>query len=102
MSDSGLTISFVTTPDTISMTNPTGQSYTARYGGPPVPIKGDPAMTMAAVVKTGTHGIVETDTRKGKVVSTATVAIAPDDKTLTVTVKDMIGGTSTTYKAIKQ
>ena len=102
MSDSGLTISFKTTPDTISMTTRPAQSYTARYGGPPVPIKGDPAMTMAAVVRIGTHGFVETDTRKGKVVSTATVTIAPDGKTMAVTVKDLIGGTTTTYKAIKQ
>ena len=102
MSDSGLKISFTTTPDTISMVTPTAQSYTARFGGPAVPIKGDPAMTMAAVAKVGTHGFVETDTRNGKVVSVATITIAPDDKTMNVVVKDLKAGTTTTYKAIKQ
>ena len=102
LSDSGAKISFTTTADTITMTTPTGQSYTARFGGPAVPIKGDQAMTMAAVTRVGTHGFVETDTRKGKTVSVATITVAPDGKTLSVTSKDMVQNTTATYKAIKQ
>ena len=102
MSDSGLKISFTTTPDTISMVTPTAQSYTARFGGPAVPIKGDPAMTMAAVTRLGTHGFVETDTRQGKVVSILSATVAPDGKTMTAVSKDLVAGTTTTFKAIKQ
>jgi hypothetical protein len=102
MSDSGMTISFKTTPDTLTMVTPTAQTYTARFGGPAVPIKGDTAETMAAVTRAGAHGFVETDTRKGKVVSVLTVTVAPDGKTMTVLVKDLLQGTSTTFKALKQ
>ncbi len=102
MSDSGSTISFKTTPDTLSMTTPTAQSYTARFGGPAVPIKGDQAMTMAAVSKVGTHSFIETDTRKGKVVSVAHFTVAPDGRTMTAVIDDKKAGTTTTFKAIKQ
>jgi hypothetical protein len=102
LSDSGMTISFKTTPGTVTMTTPTAQTYTARYGGPAVPIKGDPAMTMAAVTRAGTNGFVETDTRKGKVVSVMHISVAPDGRTMTAVVDDTVQGTTTTFKAIKQ
>lgn len=101
-SDNGLTLSFHEDGNALVMTTPTGQSYRATYGGPAVPIKGDTGGTMAAVKKTGPRSFVETDTRGGKLVSVATVAVSPDGKTMTATIDDHLRGSHATYKLTRQ
>ena len=41
-SDNGLTVTYKTQGDTVTMTTPTGQGYAAKLGGPAAPYKGDP------------------------------------------------------------
>ncbi len=102
LSENALVISFKTEGNKISMNAPTGQSYTATFGGPAVPIKGDTGGTFAQVKKVDAHSFVETDTQKGKVSSVATISISPDGKTMTAVIDDKLHGTKTEYKAMKQ
>lgn len=101
LSAEALTVTLRTEGNTLSMSTPTGQSYTATFGGPAVPIKGDPGKTMAAVRKAGIS-VIETDTRDGKPVSVITMTPSADGKTLDVAVADSVKQTVITYKATKQ
>jgi hypothetical protein len=102
VSDAGLLVTFKTAGDTIHMSAPTGQSYDARFGGPPVPIQGDNAHTMAAVRKLSATSIEETDTRAGKVVAVMTMTLAPGGRSMNVVWDDRVQGTVQSYKAAKQ
>ncbi len=102
LSENGLLISFKTEGNKISMSTPTGQSYTATFGGPAVPIKGDTGGTFAQVKKVDARTFEETDTQKGKVSSIATVSVSPDGKIMTAVIDDKLHGTKTEYKAMKQ
>jgi hypothetical protein len=102
ITEAGLIVAFRTTGDTIHMTTPTGQSYDAKLGGPPVPVKGDPGNTMAAVKRLSANTLQETDTRDGKVVSVATMTLEPGGRSINVVWDDRVQGTITSYKAKKQ
>jgi hypothetical protein len=69
VSDEGTTVTFKLDGDTLHMSNPTGQSYDAKIGGPEVPVQGDIGKTMASVTKTGDNAWRETDKRDGKTIS---------------------------------
>ena len=102
VSDSGLIYTYKTTGDMLMLSTPAGYAYSAKWGGPAVPVKGDKANTMAAVRKTGANSFVETDSRGGKTVSVMTTTVSADGKTQTVVVDDKEHGTTMSYKAMKQ
>jgi hypothetical protein len=78
VSDEGTTVTFKLDGDTLHMSNPTGQSYDAKIGGPEVPVQGDIGKTMASVTKTGDNAWRETDKRDGKTVSTMDMTLDGD------------------------
>ncbi len=98
--DANLTFTYKTTGDMLTMTDPTGNSFTAKFGGPAVLIKGDPGKTMAAVAKTGPNTMVETDSRVGKVVNVTTMTVN-GGKAEFVSV-DKRNGKTFKYSAIRQ
>src|SRR5207253_4050543 len=53
LSDNGLMWTFKTDGDMLTMSMPTGQSYTAKLNGPDVPMKGDPGINSVSVKKMG-------------------------------------------------
>ena len=87
-SDNGLTTTYTVAGTTLTMTSPTGQSYTATLGGPQAPYKGDPGTSTVKVKLIGTDTLEETDYRDGKVAVVTTTTVAPDGKTAKV-VTDM-------------
>ena len=87
--------------DSLSYSNPTGQSYTAKLDGKDVPYVGDPGTTNVSLKRIG-DSIEETDKRSGKVISVAKMTVAPDGKTMTIAVDDKLNGTTATYIAEKQ
>ena len=87
--------------DSLSYSNPTGQSYTAKLDGKDVPYVGDPGTTNVSLKRIG-DSIEETDKRSGKVISVAKMTVAPDGKTMTIAVDDKLNGTAATYVAEKQ
>ncbi|HVP62935.1 MAG TPA: hypothetical protein VMT11_20435 [Myxococcaceae bacterium] len=84
MSASGKTVTYKSTADSLSMSTPTGQSYTAKFDGKEVPVAGDPGGTTVSLKKVKANTIVETDKRKGKVVEVDTMTVAADGKSMKV------------------
>ncbi|MGA3315916.1 MAG: hypothetical protein ABSC64_05690 [Candidatus Korobacteraceae bacterium] len=87
--------------DSLSMTTPTGQSYTAKLDGKDVPYVGDPGTTSVSLKRIA-DSIEETDKRDGKVISVSKMTVAPDGATMTIVVDDKLHGSSATYVAEKQ
>lgn len=102
LSDNGLTVTFKVEGDSLSMTNLTGQSYTAKLDGTEAPYKGDPGVTSVSVKSIGKNRIEETDKRDGKVLSVARWTASSDGKTMTVKVEDKLHGTHSQFTATKQ
>ena len=103
MSDNGVTVTYKTDGDMLTMTSPTGQSYTAKTDGTEAPFKGDPGLTTVSVKMMGADTLMETDKRDGKVIATAKMTASKDGKSIAIIYSDMLhGGRKTTYTAMKQ
>ena len=102
MSDNGLLFTYKMDGDNLSMTTPTGQSYTAKLDGTDAEYKGDPGTNGVSVKKMGEHSIEETDKRDGKVISVGKITVTPDGKTLNIAVSDKLHGTTMAFVAVKQ
>jgi hypothetical protein len=102
LSDNGLNVTFKVEGDSLSMSNLTGQSYTAKLDGTEAPYKGDPGVTSVSVKSMGKNAIEETDKRDGKVISVAHWTVDPDGKTMTVKVDDKLHNSHSQFTASKQ
>jgi hypothetical protein len=97
-----LTWTYKVNGDELTMTTPTGQSYTAKLGGPDAPYKGDPGTTSVSVKMLGKDTLEETDKRDGKVIGIAKMTLSADGKTAKIVVEDKLHGTTTKFDAGKQ
>jgi len=102
LSDNGMTITYKTTGDTITMTTPNGQTYTAKMDGTEAPYKGDPGTTSVSVKKIDANTLEETDKRDGKVIAVVRIAVSADGKTIKFSVDDKLHGTQGEFGATKQ
>jgi hypothetical protein len=101
-SDNGLTFTYKVSGDSLEMTTPTGQSYTAKLDGTEAPYNGDPGTTSVSVKKTGPNTLEETDKREGKVISVARITVSADGKTMKIVADDKLRGTQSEITATKQ
>lgn len=95
-----LTAMIATSGETITFSLPTGETYTAKLGGPQVPFTGDKGNTMVAVTKAG-NGFVETDYNQGKPTMRFTY-MPVDATTATMKMEDLRAGTTDEYTLKKQ
>ena len=102
VSDNALTRTYKVDGDSLSMSAPTGESFTAKMDGTQAPYSGDPGTTSVSLKKLGTHAIQETDRRDGKVISIVKMTVAPDGKSMTIAVNDKLHDTSMSFVAMKQ
>ena len=102
LSDNGITVTYKTDGDMLTMSTPTGQSYTAKMTGTKADFKGDPGVTNVTVKKMGARTMMETDMRDGKVVSTNRDTISKDGNTMTVMNDDKLRHRTLSYKMTKQ
>jgi hypothetical protein len=86
----------------VTMTNLTGQSYTARLDGTDAPIKGDPGATSVSVKMLGKDTLEETTKRDGKVIGIGKNTISADGKTLKIVYEDKLQGKTFKADAHKQ
>ena len=102
VSDNGLFFTYKVADDSLSMTTPTGQSYTAKLDGTEAPYKGDPGTSSVSVKRVDKNTFEETDKRDGKVISVARITISADGKSMTIAVDDKLHGTTSRFVAAKQ
>ena len=102
LSDNGITWTYKVSGDELTMTTPTGQSYTAKLNGTEAPYQGDPGTTGVSVKMSGKDTLEETDKRGDKVISVAKMTLGSDGKTATIRVEDKLHGTTSQFVAVKQ
>jgi hypothetical protein len=101
-SANGLETTYKTSGDTLTMTSPTGQTYTAVVGGPDAPYNGDPGVNGVSLRRVGPHAIEETDKLDGKVVMVVTNTVSDDGKTMTTVWSDKRTGGDGSAVAVKE
>jgi hypothetical protein len=97
-----MTVTYKATEDGLSMTDPLGDSYTAKFDGKDYPYKGDPGTTSVSLKKIDANTIEETDKRDGKVISVTRITVAPDGKTMTLNFDDKLHNSNAKWTAQKQ
>jgi hypothetical protein len=102
VSDNGLLTTWALSGNTLKMSSPLGQSYSAPLDGTDVPFVGDPGQTSVSMKKVDDRTLDETDKRDGKVITTARLTASPDGKTIHVVWKDVLHGTDGSFDYIKQ
>jgi len=101
-SDSLATVTYKVDGDTLTMTDPTGDNFTAKMDGAEVPYTGNPGINTVSVKKMGARTLLETDMRDGKVYETVRATVARDGKAMTVVESNKMAHRVTTFKANKQ
>lgn len=101
-SENIMLVTYKVTEDGLSMTQPSGESYTAKFDGKDYPYKGDPGTTSVSLKKIDDNTIEETDKRDGKVISVARMTISPDGHTMKLEGEDKLHSTTFTFEAAKQ
>jgi hypothetical protein len=86
----------------LSMTTPTGQSYSAGLDGKDAPYNGDPGTTSVSLKSLGKNTVQETDKRNGKVTSVSRMTVSADGKTMNIVVADRLRGTTSSFVAMKE
>ena len=102
MSDNAVVWTYKVRGDNITMTQPTGQSYTAKLNGADAPMKGDPGTTSVSVKMMGKDTLVETDKRDGKVIGIFKMTVAADAKTAKASYDDKLSNRTTRIDLAKQ
>jgi hypothetical protein len=101
-SENGLLFTYKEQGGLLSMTTPTGQSYSAKTDGTEAPYKGDPGITSVTVKRTGKNSLIETDKRNGKVIAVITSTLSADGQSMTVVYDNELQERSMSYVAVKQ
>lgn len=86
----------------LTMTNLTGESYTAKLDGADAPWKGNPGITSVSVKMLGKDAVEETSKRDGKVIGIATLTVAADGKTAKWVLEAKLEGRTYKANALKQ
>ena len=103
LSDNALTFTLKVEGDTLTMTNPTGQSYSAKLDGTDAPYTGDPGVSSVSLRRLSDRTVEETDKRDGKAIRVKRIMIDPANlKTMSTIVTDNLTGSSILLVAVKQ
>ena len=90
VSDNGIIFTYKVEGDSLSMSTPTGQSFTAKLDGTEAPMMGDPGTTTVSVKRINATMLEETDERDGKVINVSRATLSADGKSMTVEVTDKL------------
>jgi hypothetical protein len=100
VSDNGLTFTYKSSADGLSMTSPTGESYDAKFDGKDAPVKNSRSNQTVSLKKLGDNHIMETFKEDGKVVATNDMTV--NGSTMKIVSKDVRRGTTDSLDAQKQ
>lgn len=101
-SDTGLFVTVATTGDSVTLTSPTGITYTAKTDGTMAPVTGDLGWTSVSLKQPSPDTMIETDYRDGKVIGVTTLTMAADGKSIHEVANDRLHGTTSSATLIKQ
>lgn len=99
-SDNGLTVTYKLNGDALTMTQPTGEAYTAKLGGGDAPVTGAYGWDTVSLTQINAHTIEETDKRGGTVTDVSKMTV--QGSTMTVVDTDKLTDRTSTYVAHKQ
>jgi hypothetical protein len=102
VSQNGLTVTYQVMGDEMKMSDPTGESFDAKFDGQYVPIQGDPGHSMISLKKVDANTIEATVKRQGKVVRVVSRTVSGDGKTINTVSHNKENGTSMSYMMEKQ
>jgi hypothetical protein len=102
ISDAGALVSYLETADGMKMSNPTGQSYEAKFDSKEVPLLGDAGNTTIALKRVGPREIEETDRHDGKVSDVIAIRVSADGRKLIVSDNDTLHDRTDVYVLAKQ
>ena len=95
------TTTYKTNGDELTMTRPTGETYTAKFDGNDYPVKGSYGYDQVSLKRVNDHSFEETDKLKGKVIEVDTWTVSKDGKTLSVVAVEKPSERTSTYVASK-
>jgi hypothetical protein len=101
-SDNGLLITLKSKGDQLTMMQPTGETYTARFDGKDYPVKGAINHNAVSLKRIGKTSFQEIDKRDGVVVEMQTMTVSADGRKMTIVDTNSLTDRTTTYIAIKQ
>ncbi|MGH8154819.1 MAG: hypothetical protein ACREP0_06230 [Rhodanobacteraceae bacterium] len=102
VSANGLSFTYRIEGGAVSLSSPTGMSYTAKMNGAAAPVHGVPGHVTVSVHRLDSHAFRETFTRDGKMVGADTMTVAANGKTLKAVDHDYLRKTTSTFVADKQ
>jgi hypothetical protein len=102
LSENATIFTYKVSGEEITMVARTGQTYTAKLGGPDAPMSGDPGVTSVSVKMIGTNTLEETDKRKGRVIGVFTMTVAENGKSAKGSFDDKLQNRTTGFVATKQ
>jgi hypothetical protein len=101
-SENGLTSTYKTNGDELTMSEPTGETFTAKLDGTDAPVKGAYFYDTVSVKKIDAHTIEQTDKRGGTVVGVSKITVSADGKKMTDVYTAKPSERVTTYVATKK
>ena len=102
LSDNATVFTYKVDGDSITMSNPTGQTYTAKLDGTDAQMKGDPGTTSVSLKMMSKNTLEETDKRDGKVIGVFKFTVVGDGKTAKASFEDKLQDRTTDFEATKQ
>jgi hypothetical protein len=88
--------------DQITMSDPTGAGYTAKFDGNDYPVHGAYGYDAVSLKKINAHTFEETDKRNGTLIDVSTMTISANGNTMTVVDTDKLNGRVDTFTETKQ
>jgi hypothetical protein len=101
-SDNALDVTYKVNGDEITMTEPTGEGFTAKLDGTDAPFKGSYQTDTVSLKKIDANTIEETDKRGGQVVEVDRITVAANKRTMTTVATNKLTDRTSTYTATKK
>ncbi|MGA2167010.1 MAG: hypothetical protein ABSG62_02285 [Terracidiphilus sp.] len=101
-SANGLTVTYKTSGDELTMSSPTGETFTAKFDGKDYPVTGAYTYDSVSLKRIDAHTIEETDKRDGKEVEVAKLTVSSDGKKMTVVSTNKLTDRTSTFIAEKK
>lgn len=102
LSNNDTTFTYKVDGNKLTMTEPTGQTFTAPLDGTSAAYSGDPGITTVEVKQLNADTVQETDFRKGKAIGESTATVAADGKSMKITSHDLLAKRTVSFTAAKQ